>query len=291
VRTLVVGASGRFARIADLLLTRGHRVRVTARQSDSASARRLEDLGAEIVYADFDQSDSLVAAARGVDALFASGTAHHAGPEGEIRHGRNLVEAAVAADVPHLTFVSGDGAAPDSPLPLFRAKWEVEQGIRDTDLVHTILAPTYLMENLFNPWNVPALQSGVMPSPIPVDRPLQHTAIADLLSLAVLAIERPDQFAGRRIALASDELTAEQAATLISARIPQTLEARQAPAEALPPGVRFLFAWLGERGHHVDIDALRDEFSEVGWHRYANWIDEQLDRFRELCPDPEPAVH
>jgi uncharacterized protein YbjT (DUF2867 family) len=291
VKVLVIGAGGRFASIADLLIEHGHEVRATSRTPEAQPAKRLEALGAEIVPADYDEAGSLAAAARGVDAVFAGGTAHHAGPEGEARHGANLAQAVTAAEVPHLVFVSGDGAAPDSPLPLFRAKWEVEEAIRATGIPHTILAPTYLMENLFNPWNIPALQAGVLPSPIAVDRPLQQAAVADLLLLAVLAIERPDRFAGRRIPVASDELTAERAAETISDLIPRTLEARHAPADQLSPGVRFLFGWLEETGHHADIGALRDEFPEVDWHDYGTWASEQLDRFRELCEHPEPVAH
>jgi hypothetical protein len=146
------------------------------------------------------------------------------------------------------------------------------------------------MENLFNPWNLPALQAGVLPSPISVYRPLQQTAVADLLSLAVLAIERPDLFAGRRIPIASDELTADDSAAVISELIPRRLEARQAPSEALPPGVRMLFEWLESAGHRVDIDALHDEFPAVDWHEYGAWVRTQLDRFRELCEHPEPVA-
>jgi len=291
MKTLVVGAGGRFAQIADLLIERGHEVRGTSREPESPAARRLAALGAEIVPADYEASRSLAAAARGVDTVFAGGTAHHVGPEGEARHGANLAEAVAAADVPHLVFVSGDGAAPDSPLPLFRAKWEVEEAIGATGVSHTILAPTYLMENLFNPWNIAALQAGTYPSPAAIDRPLQQAAVADLLSLAVLAIERPERFAGRRIPLASDELSAEQAAETISGLIPRRLEARRTPAEQLPSGVRFLFGWLESTGHQVDIEALRHELPEVRWHGYASWAEEQLDRFRELCPHPEPVPH
>src|SRR5439155_13083144 len=122
---------------------------------------------------------------------------------------------------------------------------------------HTILAPTYLMENLFNPWNLGSLRAGTYPSPIAADRPLQQTALADLLDLAVLAIEQPEAIAGRRIALASDELTGEQAAAAISAVIPRTLEAGPPPDE-LPPPVRFLFGWLVSAGHGVDTGALRE---------------------------------
>jgi uncharacterized protein YbjT (DUF2867 family) len=291
VKVLVVGASGRFAPIADLLLERGHEVRATSREPESPAAVRLAGLGAEIVSADYEEIGSLASAARGVDAVFAGGTAHHSGPEGEERHGRNLAQAIMAAEVPRLVFVSGDGAAAGSPVPLFRAKWEVEEAIRATAIPHTILAPTYLMENIFNPWNLAALQAGFYPSPIAVDRPLQQAAVADLLSVAALAIERPERFVGRRIAVASDELSADRAARLISDLIPRELEARPAPAEQLPAGIRFLFDWLESDGHQVDIPALRKELPEVGWHDYGTWAKEQLDRFRELCPHPEPVAH
>jgi uncharacterized protein YbjT (DUF2867 family) len=291
VRVLVAGATGRFGRIAELLLERGHTVRAGARELDSPGALRLRELGARPVRADFDEPATLEVATAGVDAVFASGTAHRAGPEGEAEHGHNLAAAVAAAGVPHLVFVSGDGAGPESPVPLFRAKWAVEEGIRASGVSHTILAPTYLMENLFNPWNLPALRAGVLPSPISIDRPLQQTAVADLLSLSVLAIERPGDFAGRRIPVASDELTAAEAAEAISEALPRTLEPRRAPAEALPPGVRLLFAWLESSGHRVDIAELHDEFPQVGWHRYGAWARTQLDRFRELCPHPEPVAH
>jgi uncharacterized protein YbjT (DUF2867 family) len=287
----VLGAGGRFAPIAEALLDRGHRVRVTSREPESPAARRLASLGAELVPADFEETGSLAAAAAAdIDAVFGSGTAHHAGPDGEIRHGRNLVEALAAAEVPHLVFVSGDGAAPDSPVPLFRAKWEVEEAIRASGVPHTILAPTYLMENLFNPWNLEPLRAGVLPSPTPVDRPLQQTAIADLLALAAPAIEQPDRFAGRRITLASDELTADDAAEAISALIPRRLEARQAPLDQLPPPLRLLFGWLDSPGHRLDLTALHAEFPEVAWHGFGDWAEEELERFRELCPHPEPVA-
>jgi uncharacterized protein YbjT (DUF2867 family) len=291
LRVLVVGAGGRFSPAADLLIERGHEVRVSSREPGSSAAGRLAALGGEIVTADYEEAGSLATAARDVDAVFAGGTAHHVGPDGEERHGRNLARAASAAGVPHLVYVSGDGAAPGTTLPLFHAKWNVEQAIAATGVPHTILRPTYLMENLFNPWNIPALQAGVYPSPTTVDRPLQQTAIADLLAVATLAIEQSDRFTGQRIPVASDELTAKQAAESISSLIPRRLEARRAPVEELPPGVGFLFGWLESTGHHVDIDSLHDEFPEVGWRDYGAWAEEQLDRFREICPEPEPVAH
>jgi uncharacterized protein YbjT (DUF2867 family) len=281
---LVTGATGRLGVLVETLLKRGHAVRAMTRNPGSVPAARIRAAGAQVVYGDFDDPATIQRAANGVDALFATGTAHRAGPEGELRHGRNLAAAAAAAAVPHLIYSSGDGAAPESPLQLFRVKHQVEQHIRSLSIAHTILAPVYFMDNLLNTWNLPALQSGEFPSPIPIDKPLQQVAIVDLARFAALVVERPWKFAGERITVASDQLTAEQAAQALSRAVEREFEAQQIHADELAPGLRALFAWLERTGHQVDIARLRRAYPEVGWHSYDAWLHSQRDRLRAICP-------
>jgi hypothetical protein len=94
----------------------------------------------------------------------------------------------------------------------------------------------------------------VFPSPIPVGARLQQLAIADLVSFAALVIERPEEFVDRRIALASDELTALQAAPALAKVVGSGFVAEQTPAGSLGPGLRALFAWLEHAGNDVDIE-------------------------------------
>jgi uncharacterized protein YbjT (DUF2867 family) len=281
---VVAGATGRLGGLVEVLLSRGHRVRALTRDPHSARARRLSELGAETRLADFDDPGSIARAARDGDVLFATGTAHRAGPEGELRHGLGVAEAAATAELDHLVYVSGDGAAADSPLPLFRAKFAVEARVAELGIPWTVLAPVYFMENLFNPWNLAPLRAGVLPSPIDVDQPMQQVAIADLLAVAAHAIESPEAFAGQRIAIASDELSASDAASAITALIGVELEPRRVPEHDLAPGLRALFAWLAEVGHGVDIDALKTRTPDVDWHTYSDWVSSQRERFRGLCP-------
>jgi uncharacterized protein YbjT (DUF2867 family) len=288
---LVTGATGRLGAIVWVLLARGHRVRATTRDPASDAAGRLRSQGAEVVAGDFDDPPTMRAAAAGVDALFATGTAHRAGPAGEIRHGRVIADAAAAAAVPHLVYCSGDGAAEDSPLPLFRAKFEVERHIRRVGVPHTILAPTYFMENVFNPWNLPALSAGRYPSPIPVDRVLQQTAVADLIAFAALVIERPSEFFAERVEVASDELSGDAAAAALSRVLVRDIHAEQIAIGRLSPPLRELFAWLERTGHAVDIEALRRQYPEVGWHRYEGWARLQASRFADPCPHPPAFAH
>jgi uncharacterized protein YbjT (DUF2867 family) len=283
---VVAGATGRLGLVVDTLLARGHAVRGLTRTPDGPSAKRLLEMGAEAVYGDYEDPASLAAAASGADALFATGSAHRSGPDGELRHGLNVAEAAAAADVPFLVYSSGDGASRDCPLPLFRVKHRVEENIRSLGQSAVILAPVYFMENLFNPWNLPALHAGTLPSPIPVGIPLQQVALADLASFAALVIERAEEFAGRRLPLASDELSGERAAAAIERVTGRQLRADPLAVDELPPGLQALFGWLQTVGHHADIASLRTRYPEVGWHRYHEWARSQRQRFAELCSRP-----
>ena len=289
-RVLVAGATGRLGGLVDVLLARGHMVHAMTRDPASSAAARLRDAGGEIVFGDFDDPASLATAASGIDTVFATGTAHRVGPDGERRHGTNLVAAVAAAGVSHLVYCSGDGAAPDSPLPLFRVKHEVEKQIRSLPMAHTILAPVYFMENLFNPWNLPALRAGVFPSPIPVDMAIQQAAIADIAGLAALAVERPGEFAGERITIASDEMTGHQAANDLSRVIGRRLEAEQLDPAELGPGLQMLFAWLEGTGHNVDIPALHGRFPEVSWHSYVDWLGSQRHHLAAICPQEHATL-
>jgi uncharacterized protein YbjT (DUF2867 family) len=289
-KTIVVaGATGRLGSIVPALIARGHRVIALARTPESPAGLALHEAGADVVAADFDDPTSIVEAARTADALFASGTAHRVGPEGEFRHGVNVADAAAEAGVGHLVFVSGDGAAPNSPLPLFRAKHRVEERLRSLDVAHTILAPVYFMENLFNPWNLPYLHRGSLPSPIPVDAPMQQAAIADVVAVAVSAIERFPELSGRRIRIASDQLSANVAANIVSRDVLRPLMPERIELDELPPGLVSLFSWLEREGHSVDIEALRADHPGIGWHTYADWVRSVRPRFREFCPHPALA--
>jgi uncharacterized protein YbjT (DUF2867 family) len=281
---LVAGATGRLGAVVNVLLDRGHSVRAMTRDPSSPAATRLRAAGAEVVYGDFDDPDSVERVAGGVDAMFATGTAHRAGPDGELRHARNIARAGTAARVPHVIYSSGDGAAPDSPVPLFRVKHQVEQYLRSLPIAHTILAPVYFMENLFNPWNLRALHAGALPSPIDVDQPLQQAAITDVANIAALAIQRPEEFAGKRIRVASDELTATDAADALSRVTGRPFTANRVATDELGPGLRSLFAWLEQTGQDVDIPRLHGRYPQVGWHTYQEWLRSERPRLAKLCP-------
>jgi uncharacterized protein YbjT (DUF2867 family) len=269
---LVLGATGRFRPVAQLLIDRGHRVRAGTRNPSSPAARQLAALGAELVACDFEDRASLEAAAHGIDAVFASGTAHQAGPGGEIRHGRNLADALSTVALSQLVYISGAGADRRTNVPVFESKREVERYLNERRVPSTILAPVYLMENLFNPWNVSVLEAGFFPTFLPESRSVQQVPVIDIAAFAVHTFEHPDDFLGERIELASDLVTAVDAARFVSAVVGRELKVRELAPSG---GLHVLFEWLDRVGFDVDIAALQRHHPQVHWHTFGEWAADQ----------------
>jgi uncharacterized protein YbjT (DUF2867 family) len=268
---LVCGATGRFSGLNELLINRGHRVLAGTRSPDSPAARQLRDHGAQIVRLDFDDPSSISRAARHADAVVAAGTTHAAGPAADIRHGRAVVDAAAAARVDRLVYITVAGADRRTGVPLIDSKYEVEHYLRRSGVPHTIVAPVYLMENMWNPWNAAALTAGRLPTPVSRFRPLQQIPISDVLELTAHILQSHNTGRGERIEIASDELTAERAAEIITRLLGRHVNVEDPPADQPNP----LFIWLERVGTQVDIAALRQRFPDIGWHTFAEWATEQ----------------
>jgi uncharacterized protein YbjT (DUF2867 family) len=262
---LVLGATGRYAPLVPLLAREGHRVRAATR--DPAHAPYLHQAAVEVARVDLDDRASIAAAARGVDAVFFGGTAHRAGPGADVAHGRNVVDAARAAGVEHVVYVSVAGADRPSEVPLFESKRQVEAHLRGSGVPSTIVAPVCFMENLWNPWNMPLLARGRFPSPIRAGRTLQQIALEDVLRFATYALTHPGELLRERVEVAADELDALEAASIVGQLTGRTLEVDAKPVGGPQP----LFAWLDEVGYSVDIDSLRGRFPAIGWCRFRDW--------------------
>ena len=142
---LIVGASGRLgSTIARHLLSQGKRVRALTRTP--ARLEQLEAMGAEVVRGDLRDPASLVSACQQAEQVIT--TAHAGEGTGSNTPGRvdgegnrQLIEAAKAAGVRHFVFISTRGARADSPVDLFRFKYQTEAYLRASGVPFTILRP------------------------------------------------------------------------------------------------------------------------------------------------------
>ena len=277
---LVCGATGQQGGVlARVLLGRGHEVRAFVRRPGSPEAAELQRLGAELVEGSFEEPSTLEEAARGMDAAFVVVTPFEAGPETEVRHGIAAANAASAAGVGHLVYSSVADANNDTGIPHFDSKREVEKHVEGLGLPYTIVAPAYFMENLIAPWTLPEIKEGRLPVALPASRRLQQIALSDLAAFTAQVLENREEFAGRRVDIASDELTGEETARVLTKVTGHEVRYVELPLEQVreamgEDGAR-MFEWFDQVGYSADIQALRQEYPSVGWHSFEEWAEEQ----------------
>jgi len=276
VDVLVAGATGRLGGpLAETLIDRGHRVRALTRDPGSAAAGRLRRRGARIVAGDLDDPPSLHRAAAGADAVFVLSTPHHGtGPAAEARQAITLADAAVAAGAGYLVYASAAGARQARGVPMLESKRQVEDHLATMPVPNAVIAPVYFMDNLAYPWNMAVLRAGRWPIPLPPDRPVQLIPAVDMARFAALVIERPGDFAGHRVELASDEVTGPEAARVLSGVLNRPI----AHAPTVPGPLASMapfFRWIAEVGFRADIRQLRTGYPQIGWQSLRHWAAER----------------
>jgi uncharacterized protein YbjT (DUF2867 family) len=277
---LVSGATGQQGgALARVLLKKGHSVRAFVRSPDSPEAKELERSGAELAKGDFEDHFLMSEAARGMDAVFVVATPFEAGTEAETRHGIAAADAAKTAGVEHLVYSSVADADKDTGIPHFDSKREVEEHIEGLGIPYTIVAPVYFMDNLLAPWTLPQLKEGRFPMALPASRPLQQIALSDIAAFTGLVLENREEFIGRRVDIASDELSGEEVTEVLTRVTGHEIHYVALPLEQVrqamgEDGAR-MFEWFDRVGYSADIEALRREHPEVGWHTFEEWAKEQ----------------
>jgi uncharacterized protein YbjT (DUF2867 family) len=272
---LVTGATGQQGgAVARALLKKGHKVRGLTRKPDSAGALALKQLGAELAVGSFDERDALVRAMTGTDAVFIMSTPFEAGEEAETRQGITAVEAARTAGVKHIVYTSVGAADQKTGIPHFDSKARVEEYLTKSGLPYTIIGPVFFSENLVSPWGGAGLKKGVVALAMPAKRPLQHITVEEIGAFGALVIERREAFLGKRIDLASNELTGEQVAATFS-RVTgkpfQYVEVPLAQMRAQSEDMAIMFEWFDKKGYTTDLAALRRDYPEVGWVTFEDW--------------------
>lgn len=198
----VTGATGRLGgRVARLLAAAGTTQRLLVRDPDRAP----QVPGADVVRADYADTPSTRQALTGLSALFLVSASET--PDRVDRH-RAMIDAAVAAGVPHLVYVSFAGAAPDATFLLARDHWHTEAHLRAGGPPWT-----FLRDNLYADF-LPGLAGPDPDGPGDVIRgPAGDGRVAavtqdDIAGAAVAVLQYPDGHVGQTY-----ELTGPRALT------------------------------------------------------------------------------
>ncbi|MEV4110601.1 NmrA family NAD(P)-binding protein [Nonomuraea sp. NPDC049695] len=271
---LVIGATGnQGGATARHLLADGWRVRALVRDDTAPAAVELAAAGAELVRGDLDDRASITAAASGAYGIYSVQSAN----DNEIAQGKNVADAAKAADVRHLVYSSVGGVESQNRFYVEHGwgaidKWQIEKHIRDLEVPATILRPAGFMEDFTSPARF--FQNGSLNVPWRDDLVMQLVAIDDIGAFAALAFADPAAYLGKAVDVTGDRLTAPQIADALSAAAGRPVPHTRIPLEVLwehDPEVAKVFTWADETYYDSDLAPLRE--AHAGLMDFSAWLD------------------
>jgi hypothetical protein len=118
------------------------------------------------------------------------------------------------------------------------------------------------MENLLGP----GLQQGQLALPLLSSSILQQSALENIAEFSALVLEHRKPFLGKRIGIASDEVTGEQATKILSNELGHRIRYVHVPLEQ----VRETRVGTG-----IDIASLHQKYPEVNWLTFKDWAKSQ----------------
>jgi len=272
---LITGATGKQGgSVAKELLSRGFKVRAMTRKPESDEAKELAKLGAEVVYGDLDNSESIEKALDGCWGTFAVQNTWEAGVEKEEEQGKRFAEAAKKKNIQFYFYSSVGSAHRGTGIPHFDNKWRVEEKIRSLKFpFYTIMRPVFFMENIASPWFKPAIDNGQLAAGMEPGTKLQMIAVNDIGKYGLWIFENHDKLNGRAIDIAGDELTMPEAAELISKAKGEKVTFSQVPIEEIKKfseDYALMLEWFDKVGYDADIDKHSKE-SGIKPTKFADW--------------------
>ncbi|QDS76714.1 hypothetical protein FKW77_000949 [Venturia effusa] len=196
---------------ADPTLSKEFSIRGITRDTSKANSKALADKGVEMVSADMNSKDSIVAAIKGSHTVFlVTNYWETAKPEVELAQGKTVADAAKEVGVKQVIFSSllnvtkiTNGRLPH--VLHFDGKAEIEEYIKSTGVTCTFVLPGYYMSNYAQ--MMQKGEDGNYSLAYPVSKeakfPLFDTA-SDMGKFVLPALREPEKWNGKQILAATD---------------------------------------------------------------------------------------
>lgn len=274
---VVSGATGQQGgTVARHLLKNGWKVRALTRDVNKDTAKALAAQGAEIFQNDLDDRAGVENALQGAYGAFSVQNfwLPNVGYEGEIRQGKLFADAAKAAGVKHFVYTSVGAAHRGMGQKHFESKYEIETHIKELNLPYTILRPVAFMDNYF--WSQAAISNGMFFSwGLRPDKGLQLIAADDIGGITAAVFANPNEYIGKTIELAGDELTESQITATLSKIIgrPVNVVLQQLPEGQTPTqGQIAMFQFFNGEGYDADIPTVKKIYPPL--RNFETWLKE-----------------
>lgn len=196
-----------------------------------------------------------------------------------------VIDEAVKNGVEHFVFTSVDRGGPGiseknpTEIPHFASKHRIEEYLKEksagTKTKWTILRPVTFMDNLapgFFGKMFPAMWGASLGD----DKALQLISVHDIGVFGARAFQNPEEYEGRAISLAGDDLTLSQAKKVFKEAIgydmPATFQFMGSAIMFMVKELGIMFKWFADVGCGADIQALRKE--EPKLQDFRTWLKE-----------------
>ena len=226
MKVLMVGATGTYASlIIPELKQHGATIRALVRSKDKGEVARQEGVD-EIAIGDLNDSESLRAAADGVDGVF------HINPafaHNEANLGVAMVEAAKAVGVEKFVF-SGVIHPSISAMVNHAAKLPVEEAMYESGMTFTVLQPAMFMQTLGGSWPT-VLKKGRLVLPYSKQAKACYVDYRDVAEVAAIALTENRLDYGTFELCAPGMFNRIELTKMMSKALRRTIEAGEMPLE------------------------------------------------------------
>ncbi|UZP80754.1 NmrA family NAD(P)-binding protein [Paenibacillus polymyxa] len=225
----------------------------------------------------FDDPSSLERAMQNADAVFSMTNPANPGTDTERQQGYALIQSALNSGVQQFVHTSVAATSRYTEFPewgtgywfekYWTDKWEVEEAIRKAGFSSwTILKPANMMDNFLysehGKFMFPHLQQRELKTAILPDTRLDLITADDVATFACAAFNNPEKFNEKNIELASESLTMDEVAAVLSNVTGKrltvySLSPEEAVDQGIFPGVVRSQEWHNEVGYNIDIDSLK----------------------------------
>ena len=89
-----------------------------------------------------------------------------------------------------------------------------------------------------------------------------------------MVIESPERFLGKRIDIASDEVTGQKSTEILSNLLGHEIKYTSIPAPN--EDLARMFEWYEKVGTGIDITSLQREYPAVNWITFKDWARSKL---------------
>jgi uncharacterized protein YbjT (DUF2867 family) len=273
----VVGATGlQGSAVARRLVQDGWRVRALTRKPEGGRARQLAAIGAEVVQCDSADKEALQRAFAGAHGVYNVQNHHISGYDGEVQHGKNVVDAAASAGAAHLVYGSAGIGIPGTGIGSWDTKVDVADHARRSGVALTEVRPMAFMELMTEKRFYPqASVWHLMPKLMGEERPVGWLSVDDLAVIVGKIFADPERFLGCDLALTSDVQSIGQCRAIWR-------EVMGRPPRRFPMPVwlfeRFsgtdettMWRWLRENHIELDPEPARQIHPEA--HTVRSWLE------------------